>query len=87
MPCPPRMRGCRQDCLHRRLVEDYRDARQAWEDQLEDATGHTYVPGLVTQQRRAARRGGRNEVDDFVEAVPPVTFRDALVDARKGREL
>lgn len=28
MPCPPAMRGCRRDCLHRQLVEDYRAARE-----------------------------------------------------------
>lgn len=28
MPCAPRMRGCRADCLHRRLVQDYRAERE-----------------------------------------------------------
>lgn len=28
MPCPPRMIGCRRDCLHRAMVEDYRAARE-----------------------------------------------------------
>jgi hypothetical protein len=31
MPCKPRMAGCRRGCLHRRLVFDYRNARQAAE--------------------------------------------------------
>lgn len=36
MPCKPRMRGCAAACLHRQLVENYRDARDAWESTLED---------------------------------------------------
>lgn len=32
------MSGCRADCLHRRLVSDYRDARDAWEADLEATT-------------------------------------------------
>ena len=28
MGCKPRMLGCRADCLHRALVEDYRAARE-----------------------------------------------------------
>lgn len=38
MPCKPRMAGCTVRCLHRQLVESYRDARDAWEQQAEAAT-------------------------------------------------
>lgn len=38
MPCKPRMRGCAAGCLHRQLVENYRDARDAWETRLEAET-------------------------------------------------
>lgn len=37
MPCAPRMSGCRSDCLHRRMVLDYRIARHADEMQAEEA--------------------------------------------------
>lgn len=36
MPCKPRMTGCRADCLHRALVEDYRAARER-DEQRRDA--------------------------------------------------
>lgn len=35
------MRGCHARCLHRQLVENYRDARHAWEAQREAVT-HGY---------------------------------------------
>lgn len=39
MPCPPRMQGCRRDCLHRAMVEDYRAKREREEERLEERTG------------------------------------------------
>ena len=30
MPCSKGMRSCRRGCLHRSLVLEYRDARDAW---------------------------------------------------------
>lgn len=38
MPCSKAMRGCRRDCLHRQMVLEYRDARDAYDAQLEAAT-------------------------------------------------
>lgn len=76
--------ACYSGCLHRQLVESYRDGRRAWEDEFEDTTGTTYRPGIIEEQRRAERRGGRNEVGDFIEAHPPPTFRDWL-EANAGR--
>ena len=38
MPCKPQMNGCRADCLHRQLVESYRQAREVWEQWKEDET-------------------------------------------------
>lgn len=38
MSCKPGMKGCRLDCLHRRLVQEYHCARQAWEEAAEAAT-------------------------------------------------
>ena len=32
------MRGCRASCLHRQLVLEYRDARDAYDKLLEDST-------------------------------------------------
>lgn len=45
MPCAPRMAvrrddqpgsGCHLRCLHRQMVEEYRNAREAWEIQRDD---------------------------------------------------
>lgn len=38
MPCARKMRGCRADCLHRALVKEYRDARDAYNAELERET-------------------------------------------------
>ena len=35
MPCPPGMRGCRRGCLHRQMVDEYRDWRINWEENRE----------------------------------------------------
>jgi len=50
MPCPPRMRGCRASCLHRQLVNEYRDARDAYEATLEDTT--SLYPAEVRDYKR-----------------------------------
>lgn len=46
MPCRPRMRGCAASCLHRQLVESYRDARDAWEARREAET-HAYATEMA----------------------------------------
>lgn len=69
---------------HEALVAEYRDARFAWEDLFEASTGETYRPGIIAEQREASRRGGRNEVTDFVESTPPITFR-AWLEGNAGR--
>lgn len=41
MPCSKAMRSCRRDCLHRKLVLEYRDARDAYEAVVErEAIGY-----------------------------------------------
>jgi hypothetical protein len=35
MPCKPRLTGCAASCLHRQLVETYRDSRHSWEERRE----------------------------------------------------
>lgn len=46
MPCKPRMAGCSVRCLHRQLVENYRDARDAWES-IAEAETHGYATELA----------------------------------------
>lgn len=38
LPCSPRMTKCKASCRHRRLVEDYKDARRAEESVREVET-------------------------------------------------
>lgn len=79
----PRVGACRVGCLHRESVENYRAGRAAWEEAFEEATGSSYRPGIIAERQRAERRGGRNEVGDFVESTPPPTFR-AWLEGRAG---
>lgn len=53
MPCPPRMRGCRADCLHRALVEDYRAARERDEIRRDEET-----IGYATENANYYRENG-----------------------------
>lgn len=46
MPCKPRMSGCRADCLHRALVEDYRAARER-----DEAVRDAVTIGYATDER------------------------------------
>lgn len=53
MPCPPRMVGCRRDCLHRRMVEDYRAARERDERRRDEyAIGYPADERLYAAQHR-----------------------------------
>jgi hypothetical protein len=38
MSCPPKLRGCRRNCLHRELVESYRAERARQEAAAEVAS-------------------------------------------------
>lgn len=78
------------------LLQEYRDARHAWEQLFEAETQRTYVPGIIERELRKSRRGGRNEVSDFVEQHPPPmlrywleqlprTMQDQLSDASSAR--
>lgn len=82
IPCSSAHRkGCNP--WHARLVGEYRDARDAWEQAFEVGTASTYRLGIIGEARRATRRGGRNEVVDFVDSSPPVVFRDWLIAHRR----
>lgn len=45
MPCSKRMLKCYAGCLHRRMVEEYRDARDAREELREQGEGLQMEPG------------------------------------------
>ena len=65
MSCTKGMRACRRGCLHRQLVEEYRDWRHSWEQrredehhmQLEDAEYAAMYPAPTFKAWLAARAG------------------------------
>lgn len=77
----------RRDRLGRRIGRNwwreyvtnaYRDARDHWLVQFDLQCNCTYRPGIIAQQRRLERRGGRREVTDWLETNPAPTFRQFL---------
>ena len=62
------------------VMAAYSPAREAWEQQFEAATHTTYSAGCINDARRETRRGGRNEVTDFVTEHPPPTLKAFLVE-------
>lgn len=63
----------------------YREARERWEVALDLEANTTYRPGLLADERRRERRGGRREVTDFISANPPPRFADFLTGLSSGR--
>lgn len=67
------------------LVNAYRDARDRWEVRFDVEVGVSYRPGIIREYERKSRRGGRNEVTDWVAENPPPVFRDWLVEWHASR--
>lgn len=84
-PCQNRQGGLANVDLMAGLIGAFRDARDAWADRFEAATGRTYVPGIIEEERRKERRGGRREVTDFVDQDPPPLFADWLSEWHASR--
>lgn len=83
MPCTTGMRGCRRDCLHRRLVDGYRDARDA-RDALRESDAP--APVGVTGTNGAHVSMAQLEDEEFARHVPPVLFKDWLIEHKRPRE-
>lgn len=62
------------------VMAAYSPAREAWEQAFEEATHQSYRPGIIAESRRETRRGGRNEVMDFVTEHPPPTLKAFLTE-------
>lgn len=58
----------------------YSPARITWENEFEAACNMTYAPGIISRAQRRERRGGRNEVMDFVRDNPPPTLKEFLIE-------
>lgn len=63
----------------------YREAREHWEIKFDLEANRTYRPGVIETEQRKTRRGGRNEVSDFVAENPPPVLRDFMVGLSSGR--
>lgn len=60
-------------------MDSYGPARDRWEVQMDLEASTTYRPGIIAREKRKARRGGRNEVTDFIAAHPPPTLKEFLL--------
>lgn len=63
----------------------YVEAREAWETRFDLEANTTYRRGIIAEERRRERRGGRREVTDFLEANPAPVFKDFLTGLSSGR--
>lgn len=61
------------------IMSAYSPAREQWEIDFDSGANATYRPGIIADAQRKTRRGGRNEVTDFVAANPPPTLKDYLL--------
>jgi hypothetical protein len=77
-PCSDRQGGLAGIATQEELLAEYRAARDQWEIEFDLKTGHTYRPGVIEHWRRQSRRGGRNEVTDYVDEHPPPVLGEWL---------
>lgn len=70
----PSVGACRRDCLHRAMVQEYQDARNAWEAQRESGTT---VPALYADGGELVSMYQLEDAD-YRAAFPPPTFRTWL---------
>jgi hypothetical protein len=83
LPCQKGMKGCRRDCLHRALVREYRDAADAREALRESATP---APSSVPGAGHSGLAMYQLEREEFDAHVPPVLFKDWLIEKAAERQ-
>lgn len=79
-PCQDRQGGLARVRSMDQLLDAYRCAREQWVIEFDLQCSMSYTPALLRRELRKARRGGRNEVYDYVESNPPPLFRDWLAE-------
>lgn len=84
-PCQDRQGGLAGIATQDELLAEYRAARDQWEIEFDLKTGHTYRPGVIEHWRRKAKRGGRNEVMDYVDEYPPPVLAEWLEEWNAAR--
>jgi hypothetical protein len=77
-PCSDLQGGLAGIATREALLEEYRAARDQWEINFDLTTGYTYRPGIIAEARAKSRRGGRNEVCDYVDEHPPPVLSEWL---------
>jgi hypothetical protein len=76
--CSDRQGGLAGIATQDELLAEYRAARDQWEIEFDLKTGRTYRPGIIAEARAKSRRGGRNEVTDYVDEYPPPVLSEWL---------
>lgn len=71
MPCAKRMAGCKRNCQHRRMVQDYQAARHAQ---------------VLAEEARTLGGDGEREIERQNYVPPPITFKEWLVGNRGMEE-
>lgn len=84
-PCQDRQGGLATMQTLSSMIEEYRAARDQWEVRFEE-TNRTYRPGIIAEERRRERRGGRREVTDWLDDNPPPVFREWLIEWHAARQ-
>ena len=84
-PCQDRQGGLAGIATQDELFAEYRAARDQWVTMFDLTTGHTYRPGVIEQWRRKSKRGGRNEVMDYVDEHPPPVLAEWLEEWHAAR--
>jgi hypothetical protein len=77
-PCSDRQGGLAGIATQEELLAEYRAARDQWRIRFDLTTGYTYRPGIIAEARAKSRRGGRNEVTDYVNEHPPPVLGEWL---------
>jgi hypothetical protein len=77
-PCQDRQGGLAAIATQEALFAEYRAARDQWVTMFDLTTGRTYYPGIIAEARMKSRRGGRNEVCDYVDEHPPPVLGEWL---------
>lgn len=70
--------GCRLSCGHRAIVEEYRDARRAWEDRRESDEPAYGAAGASGSGAACYQLSD----EEYAELYPPPLFKDFLVGRR-----
>lgn len=84
-PCSDLQGGLAGIATQADLLEEYRCAREQWEINFDLKANQTYYPGIIEVERRKSRRGGRNEVCDYVDEFPPPLFGEWLSEWHAAR--